>query len=161
MAHPDFKQPFIDLEEGRLQPFPHHYVHGGFRGNGNETMFSLYLPPKEKYRGRFLQYLQGGGGGSDKALSGERGGRNMNWLWELAFEELGAYLVESNQGHTAPGAADLATELVSHVASSESARFGRDHPDGHAAGSGRRASLRGRRARDESRDPEWPGGPAA
>ena len=49
------------LEEWRDTPVRHYYVYGGFHGtdiNGeNEARFALYFPEKEKYEGRFFQYL--------------------------------------------------------------------------------------------------------
>jgi hypothetical protein len=52
---PLFTQPYIDVDEWRVAPVRHRYVHGGFRGT--ETRFSFYLPPKEIYQGRFFQHL--------------------------------------------------------------------------------------------------------
>lgn len=50
-----FKHPFIDIDEWRDKPIRHRYIHGGF--DGTETRFSLYFPSKEKYKGRFFQYI--------------------------------------------------------------------------------------------------------
>ena len=50
---PMFSQPFIDIDEWRDKPVRHRYVHGGFKGT--DTLFSIYLPPKEQYQGRFFQ----------------------------------------------------------------------------------------------------------
>jgi len=50
-----FGQPYIDLDEWRDAPVRHRYVHGGFKGT--ETRFSLYLPPRAQYEGRFFQHL--------------------------------------------------------------------------------------------------------
>lgn len=114
-------KPYIDLDEMRTVPHPHRYLHGGFKDT--DARFSFYFLPKKDYEGRFVQYLQGGGGGSEMALS--RGLERNAWLFDLAFTELGAYLVESNQGHMASEAGDLSTELVSHLASAASARYAR------------------------------------
>ena len=54
-ADPMFGEPYIDIDEWRDAPVRHRYVHGGFKGT--DTRFSLYLPPKEQYRGRFFQYI--------------------------------------------------------------------------------------------------------
>jgi hypothetical protein len=56
-ATPDalFAEPFIDVDEWRDAPVRHRYVHGGFKGT--ETRFSIYLPPKAQYRGRFFQHV--------------------------------------------------------------------------------------------------------
>ncbi|MEP7318497.1 MAG: hypothetical protein ABI921_07140, partial [Panacibacter sp.] len=50
-----FKEPYVDVDEWRDIPVRHRYVHGGFKGN--DTRFSFYFPPKEKYQGRFYQYV--------------------------------------------------------------------------------------------------------
>jgi hypothetical protein len=83
--------PFIDIDEQREQPRPHRYVHGGFEGT--HTRFSFYFPPAEQYHGRFVQYLEGGSGGHENMVE------FTPWLFPVAFEDLGGYLVESNQGH--------------------------------------------------------------
>jgi hypothetical protein len=54
-ADPLFAQPYVDLDEWRDAPVRHRYVHGGFKGT--DTRFSLYLPPREQYQGRFFQYI--------------------------------------------------------------------------------------------------------
>lgn len=100
---PLFSQPYIDVDEWRDAPVRHRYVHGGFKGT--ETRFSYYFPPKEKYQGRFFQYItpvpdseylsQNGKGEEDK----------------IGFAVAsGAYLIETNGGGPAgalmPGMAD-------------------------------------------------------
>lgn len=86
-----FTKPFIDVDEWRDTPVHHRYVHGGFKGT--ETRFSFYFPPKEKYQGRFFQYVtpfpdsenlsQGVSGEADK----------------IGFSiASGAYFVETNGG---------------------------------------------------------------
>ncbi|MDR1624843.1 MAG: hypothetical protein LBS04_07715 [Tannerellaceae bacterium] len=50
-----FTQPYIDIDEWRDTPVRHRYVHGGFKDN--DTRFSFYFPPKERYEGRFYQYI--------------------------------------------------------------------------------------------------------
>lgn len=52
---PLFAAPYIDVDEWREIPVRHRYVHGGFEGS--ETRFSLYLPSREQYEGRFFQYI--------------------------------------------------------------------------------------------------------
>lgn len=80
----------IDIDEWRDKPEPHRYVHGGFADT--DTRFSCDFPPKERYRGRFIQYLQRGSGGNEDNLSGTPEHLLNGW-------ELGGYMVESNQGH--------------------------------------------------------------
>jgi hypothetical protein len=63
MAEPDgrggtdplFGAPYVDLDEWRDVPVRHRYVHGGF--TGTETRFSIYLPPVDRYDGRFFQHI--------------------------------------------------------------------------------------------------------
>jgi hypothetical protein len=50
-----FTDPYIDVDEWRDTPVRHRYVHGGFKDN--DTRFSFYFPPKERYKGRFFQYI--------------------------------------------------------------------------------------------------------
>lgn len=86
-----FKEHFVDIDEWRDVPVRHRYVHGGFKGTN--TRFSFYFPPKEKYQGRFFQYItpfpdnenlsQGATGEEDK----------------IGFAiSSGAYFVETNGG---------------------------------------------------------------
>ena len=94
---PYFSDPYIDVEEWRDSPVRHYYVHGGFRGtdiNGeNEARFSLYFPEKEKYEGRFFQYLSPAPEGENAAEATEGSGKR------IAFAVThGAYFVVSNQG---------------------------------------------------------------
>jgi hypothetical protein len=88
---------FIDIDEWRDGPRRHRYVHGGF--DDTHTRFSFYFPPVEEYRGRFVQYLEGGAGGHDNLISIGYDGLGMAWFFDLSFDELGGYMVESNQGH--------------------------------------------------------------
>lgn len=86
-----FKEHFVDIDEWRDTPVRHRYVHGGFKGTN--TRFSFYFPPKEKYQGRFFQYItpfpdnenlsQGASGEEDK----------------IGFSiSSGAYFIETNGG---------------------------------------------------------------
>lgn len=86
-----FRTPFIDVDEWRNQPVRHRYVHGGFEGT--DTRFSFYFPEREKYEGRFFQYItpfpdneylsQGATGEEDK----------------IGFAiSSGAYFIETNGG---------------------------------------------------------------
>lgn len=94
---PYFRDPYIDVEEWRDTPVRHYYVHGGFHGtdiNGeNEARFALYFPEKEKYEGRFFQYLSPSPE-SENATESQTGEDN-----KIAFALThGAYFVVSNQG---------------------------------------------------------------
>src|SRR5262249_6711276 len=117
-----FSEPFIDLDEWRDTPRRHRYVHGGFADS--HTRFSIYLPPEELYQGRFFHFLQGGAGGSEHSLSVEMGGISGSWVFDAVFEELGGYLVESNQGHFGnEGSLGLTNDVELFEASAESALY--------------------------------------
>ena len=130
MAAASFGEPFIDVDEWRDSPRRHRYVHGGFKDT--HTRFSFYLPPAEFYKGRFFQYLEGGAGGHESLLAaGGYPGSTVDWIFDLAFEELGGYLVESNQGHfpgeglgTRDDGSDQAAVNL-YGASAESALYGK------------------------------------
>ena len=97
-----YDKPYIDVDEWRDTPRRHRYIHGGFENS--HLMFSVYLPPKELYKERFLLELEGGAGGEDKMMTGpsifaSNESRSWDWLFNLAFDDLGAYLVETNEGH--------------------------------------------------------------
>jgi hypothetical protein len=54
-ADPPFARPYVDVDEWRDAPVRHRYLHGGFEGT--DTRFSVYLPPREQYGGRFFQHI--------------------------------------------------------------------------------------------------------
>ena len=94
---PYFSEPYIDVEEFRLEPIPHYYFHGGFRGteiNGaNEVRFCFYFPKKEAYEGRFFQYLSPAP--EDEHESEHLRGEDDKISFCVTH---GAYYVVSNQG---------------------------------------------------------------
>jgi hypothetical protein len=98
-----FGRPFIDVDEQKDEPYPHWLLHCGFEGA--ETLFSFYLPTYEQYDGRVLQFLEGGSGGHENIMaSGFMAFGNDAWQFDYAFNDMGAVLIESNQGHPAsPG----------------------------------------------------------
>jgi hypothetical protein len=55
MSDETFTEPYVDVDEWRDAPVRHRYVHGGF--TGTQTRFSVYLPPAERYQGRFFQHI--------------------------------------------------------------------------------------------------------
>jgi hypothetical protein len=124
-----FGKPYIDVDEPRRFPRPHRYVHGGFADSS--TLFSFYFPAAGAYRGRFVQYLEGGTGGNDVSLAAPQDKPAakpalMDWIYDLAFDDMGAYLVESNQGHRLfEGGLSLDNDIYTWRASTEAARFSR------------------------------------
>jgi hypothetical protein len=115
-----FGDPFLDTDEWREEDgVPFRYVHGGF--SGTDTRFSFYFPPEEVYRDRFISWIEGGQGGSE--VNGLMGARAM--VGPTYGAEVGAVIVESNQGHIG---ADLAgcggdSSVLCWRASAESARY--------------------------------------
>jgi PKD domain-containing protein len=118
-----FGPPYIDIEEQRDLPSPHLYIHGGFAETA--TRFSIYFPPEEIYQGRFLQPLEAGAGGHENIFGAPVA--SMLGGFEFAVG-LGAYMVESNQGHIGTELcqkAGLDSSIYGWRASTESARFAR------------------------------------
>jgi hypothetical protein len=86
-----YSEPFVDVDEWRDAPVRHRYVHGGFKAA--DLLFSIYLPPKELYDGRFFQPLQVVSGNENMAPMA------MHQAGGVGFAlASGGYLVESNQG---------------------------------------------------------------
>jgi hypothetical protein len=115
---------FIDVDEHVVQPVPHRRVHGGFEGT--ETLFTFYLPSAQQYHGRVLQFLEGGAGGHENLLSSNFmnfGGAGAAWQFEYAFNEMGAVLIESNQGHPPNEGIGFHNDVHLFGASAETARF--------------------------------------
>jgi hypothetical protein len=110
---------YVDLDEWRDEPVRHRYVHGGFEGT--DARFSLYLPPAERYEGRFFHPLMPVSGTEHAAPSVMAGmiGRTI----EFAFSS-GAYLVESNQGRTVMFPGDDST-IAGYRASAATAGYAR------------------------------------
>jgi hypothetical protein len=122
-----FGRPFIDIDEMRQYPRPHRYVHGGF--SGTATLFSFYFPEAKSYGGRFAQWFEGGAGGNERSITVPADNpkpTQWDYLYDMAFDDLEGYLLESNQGH---GQFDQTPEAVLGLftwrASAESARFSR------------------------------------
>jgi hypothetical protein len=121
VTDPFFGAPYIDEDTERDEPLAHRMVHGGFEGT--DTRFRFYFPAKEGYEGRMLTPLFGGHGGTEdffgSPLGVLAGGLPM-------AVRLGAYMVESNQGHIGddvdPKGGDDPT-IYGHRASNEVARF--------------------------------------
>src|SRR5262245_32363464 len=116
-----FGAPFIDIDEWRDAPRRHRYVHGGFEGT--HTRFSFYLPPPEMYKGRMFQFLSGGAGGDENSLTGMFG-MMFQWAFETCFDDLGGFLVESNQGHFGnEGNTGVSGDLELFAASAETGAY--------------------------------------
>ena len=90
---PYFGPAYVDEDEERDQPVPHRMVHGGFEGT--DTRFRFYFPV-DGYEGRMLNPLFGGHGGTEDFFGGPMG--HLAGGLPMAVR-LGAYMIESNQGH--------------------------------------------------------------
>jgi hypothetical protein len=115
-----FGAAFIDIDEWRDKPRRHRYIHGGFEGG--HTLFSLYLPPSALFKGRVLKHLEGGSGGHDDLFTVDSV-FGPHWQYDFAFDEFGAILMESNQGHFADEGMGFHNDVWLYGASAESARF--------------------------------------
>jgi hypothetical protein len=108
-----FATPVVEVDEWLDEPVPHRHVRGRFEKT--ETEFAFSFPPTDRYEGRFLHHVEGGGGGTPRALP-------AHVTLACAY---GGYLVVSNQGHAGPDATHLDREIHHHGASIASARFAR------------------------------------
>ena len=128
-----FAEPFIDVEEWREEPFRHLYIHGGFKDT--DARFVMYLPPKEKYQGRFFQpvppvptpedvtaKMYGGTLGADRIT-----GLDTHRVVRFAFDS-GAALIASNLGGfsaTPRPHSDIDPTVAGYRASAATARYAR------------------------------------
>lgn len=91
---PIYNAPYIIVEEERLEPVPHRYVHGGFQGTN--ARFSFYFPPEEKYRERFFHNTY------PLAVTSDIGPFPIQFdvaIGDLGFTiDSGAYYVQTNLG---------------------------------------------------------------
>jgi hypothetical protein len=115
-----FGPAFVDVDEWRERPRRHRFVHGGFEGT--HTRFTLYLPPAELFGGRALKHLEGGAGGHETLLADDIG-LYTSWMFDFAYDEFGAILLESNQGHFHDEGIGFHNDVVLFGASAESTRF--------------------------------------
>ena len=94
-----FAHPVIDRDEWQEryladgETIPFRFLHGYFEGT--KVKFSFFFPPKEKYQGRFHQYLSPFPGPDEEVASIGRTGVNDRIGFAL---RCGAYFVETNMG---------------------------------------------------------------
>ena len=88
-----FSEPYVDVDEWRDAPVRHRYVHGGFKGI--DMRFSFYMPEKQKFYGRFFQYVTPVPDSENLSQTAQKGDNN------IAFAvSSGAYFIETNGGGT-------------------------------------------------------------
>ncbi|MGH7023663.1 MAG: hypothetical protein ACREEB_08745 [Caulobacteraceae bacterium] len=124
-----YSEAFIDVDEWRDAPGRHRYVHGGFKGT--DLLFSIYLPPKDLYDGRFFQPLQAVSGNENMAPMA------MHQAGGVGFAlASGGYLVESNQGNKdmfgGSAEANAAVAQYSRVVAAD--MYGQHRPYGYVYG---------------------------
>ncbi|WP_439135973.1 PKD domain-containing protein [Pseudomaricurvus sp.] len=120
-SDPMFQKPYIDQDEWRDSPVRHRYVHGGFEGT--DTRFSFYLPPKDKYDGRFFQYITPVP--DSETLSQGATGEEDKIGFSIAS---GAYFVETNgggQGATAGPGRRADSTIGAYRANAAAAQYSR------------------------------------
>jgi hypothetical protein len=118
---PLYDRPLVDLDEWRDEPVRHRYVHGGF--SDTDLRFSVYLPPPERYEGRFFQPLMAVSGTEHAATLPPMMGAMIGHMIAFAVDS-GAYLVESNQGRTVMYPGEDPT-IPGYRASAATARYSR------------------------------------
>lgn len=101
LSDPDYDDPYVDVEELRERELPdgtrlsYTYIHGGF--TRKKVKFIFCFPEKEKFKGRFYQYLSPFPGPDEELASLDKTGEDD----KIAFAVMnGAYYVESNMGAT-------------------------------------------------------------
>lgn len=94
-----FREPYIDYEKwkerklGGSQTVPFLHVHGGFRNTN--VKFSFCFPEKDKFRGRFFQFLSPFPGPDEEMASFSLEGEDDKIAFAVTH---GAYFVETNMG---------------------------------------------------------------
>ena len=132
-ADEQFRKPYIDEDEWRDTPVPHHYIHGGFEGT--QTRFCFYYPKKADYKGRFFQPVSPFVG--DEKESQHQSGAEDKISMAVTH---GAYLVESNLGGIVNGGDDPSLMYRACAACAEYSRalareyYGEHRPYGYVFG---------------------------
>ena len=121
-----YAKPFVDLEEQRERRLPdgtvlpYRYVHGGFEGTGLKFAFSY--PEKERFEGRFFQYLSPFPGPDEELASQIKEGEDDIIAFSLLH---GGYFVETNM-EAGPFPVPGGDNTVVWKASAAAAEYSRD-----------------------------------
>ena len=114
-----FQTPYVDVDEQRPRPVPHRYVHGGFEGT--ETRFSIYLPPPDRYAGRFFQHLTPVPDSEHLAQHRTTGADD-----KIGFAiSSGGYFLETNGGTDTPFGGSVDASVTAYRANAATARYSR------------------------------------
>ncbi len=115
-----FREPYLDIDEARIEPVPHRYVHGGFRGT--EARFSFYFPTPEAVTGRFFQHVTPFPQSENLAPIAPAEGNKISFSVDN-----GAYFVETNSGGASIGAPAPGSDptIGAYRANTAIARFSR------------------------------------
>lgn len=122
---PEFQDGYIDVDEMRTRKLddgteiPFRYMHGGFQGT--KVKFSFCFPEKDRYEGRFYQYLSPFPGPDEELASLPVTGIDDKIAFCLTH---GAYYVESNMGSCAVFS-NSEDNAITHRSSAASAEFSR------------------------------------
>ena len=97
----------IDIEKRFQKPIPHRFVHGYLKDD-SETRFSLLLPEPNFWKGRLIQFLEGGMGGSEQIGASDLG--------YYVIQKYGAAYIISNHGHVGSNLSKIRYEQLEKVA---------------------------------------------
>lgn len=121
----DFGRGYIDIDEMRTRKpdngieLKFRYMHGGFEGTN--VRFSFCFPEKERYEGRFYQYLSPFPGPEEELASLPVTGLDDKIAFCITH---GAYYVESNMGSAAVFGTNE-DPYITHKSSAQAAEFSR------------------------------------
>lgn len=110
----------IDLDEHFETPLPHRFLHGCLEDDP-ETCFTLTLPDPDLWKGRLVQYLEGGLGGNEYI--------GFHELGYYAVQRYGAAYLTSNHGHMDGDLSKIGydgLEKVAHLSNYRSALCARE-----------------------------------
>jgi len=104
MPQPEF---VIDIEKSFQKPIPHRFVHGYLKDD-SETRFSILLPEGNFWKGRLIQFLEGGMGGGEQIGASDLG--------YYVIQKYGAAYIFSNHGHVGSNLSKIGYEHLEKVA---------------------------------------------
>jgi len=97
----------IDIDEHFEKPVSHRFLHGCLKDDP-ETRFTMLLPDPHLYRGRLVQFLEGGMGGNEYI-----GPQDLGYY---VIQRYGAAYVKSNHGHVGDDLSKIGFEGLEKIA---------------------------------------------